>query len=138
MRRPLRLWTPGASLIRINRAYDLRRIPSHESVRGKVLGDHRARRDNRVLPYSYATDDDRARCDPHVSLDHNGRSDGSGASPRRLQGMARRDDANVWSDHHAIRDVEASEVIESAVLIYEYILANTHFTPAGSIKRRHQ
>ena len=105
---------------------------------GNVLGDYRARRDDRVLAYCYAADYGRAGCDPHVLLNHDGLSDCGGASLRRFKGMARRDDAHVRPDHHIVRDVEAAKVVESAVLIDEDILPDADFVPTGAIKRRNQ
>ena len=53
-------------------------------------------------------------------------------------GMTRRDQAHVRPDHHIVRDVEAAEVIERAVLIDEDIAPDADFVPAGGIERRDQ
>ena len=85
-----------------------------------------------------AADDGRTGCDPHVSLDHDGLSDCGGASLRGVKGMARRDDAHVWSDHYIVRDVEAAKVVERAVLIDEDITPDADLVPTGCIERRDQ
>ena len=41
-------------------------------------------------------------------------------------------------DHHIVPDVEAAKIIESAVLIYEDIMPDPDFIPAGSIEWRDQ
>jgi hypothetical protein len=117
-----------------NRTNHPRRIPSDKGIRGNVLGDYRTRRDDRVLAYGYATDDGRARCEPHAFLNHDGLSDCGDASLRRFKGVARRDDAHVRPDHHIVGDVEAAQVIESAVLIYEDILPDADFVPTSCKK----
>jgi hypothetical protein len=101
-------------------------------------GDYRTGRDDRILAYGYATDDGRAGGNPHVFLNHDGLSDCGGASLRGFKRMARREDAHVRPDHHIVCNVEPSKVIESAVLIYEDIMPNADFVPAGGIKRRDQ
>ena len=52
--------------------------------------------------------------------------------------MARRDEAHVRSNQHIVRDVEAAEVIERAVLIYEDITPDADFVSTGSKKWRDQ
>jgi hypothetical protein len=121
-----------------NRTNNSRRISSDKTIRGNILRDYRTCRDDRILAYCYATDDGRAGRDPHAFLYHYGISDCGAASLRRFKGMARRDDAHVRPDHHIVCDVEAAKVIESAVLIYEDIMPDADFGPAGSIKRRYQ
>ncbi len=71
-------------------------------------------------------------------INDDGLSDCGGVAPRRFKGMAGRDDAYVWPDHHIVRDVEAAKVIKSAVLIYEDITSDADFVPAGSIEWRDQ
>ena len=58
-----------------NRTNNSRRVSSDKNIRGNVLGNYRTRRDDRVLAYSYATDDRRAGCDPDVSFNHDGLCD---------------------------------------------------------------
>jgi hypothetical protein len=86
-----------------------------------------------VFPYSHPADNRYASCDPDVSLNSDGLSNCSGAALRRFKGMARRDDAYVRSDHHIVGNVQATKVIESAVLIYEDISSDADFVAAGSI-----
>src|SRR5258708_4628387 len=121
-----------------NRTNDPRRISSDKGIRGNVLGDYRTRSHNRVFAYRHPADNGCAGCDPDVSLNHDGLSDCGGASRRRFKGMARRDDAHVRPDHHMVRDVESPKVIESAVLIYEDIMPDADFVPAGSVEWRDQ
>jgi hypothetical protein len=73
-----------------------------------------------------------------VSLNRDGLSDRGVPAPRRLEGMARRDDADVRPNHHIVRDFEPAKVIESAVLIYEDIMPDADFVSAGSIDWRDQ
>jgi len=54
----------------------------------------------------------------------------------KVQGVARRDEAHVRSDHRIVPDVESAKVIESAILVYEDILSDADFVPAGCIKWR--
>ena len=111
-------------------------ISSNKTIRGNVLGDDRTGRDDGMLADCHATDDDGAGCDPHAFLNHDGLSNGGGASLRGFKGMARRDDADVRPDHHIVCDVEAAKVIKGAVLIDKDMTSDADLVPAGSIKWR--
>ncbi|WP_246677644.1 hypothetical protein [Mesorhizobium sp. B2-3-12] len=54
--------------------------------------------------------------------------------------MARRDDAHIWPDHHIVGDVEAADIIESAVLIDEDVAPDADFVAScridGGISRK--
>src|SRR5947209_7018744 len=52
--------------------------------------------------------------------------------------MAGCDDADVRPDHHIVGNVESAEVIESTILIYEYIAADADIDAAGRIEWRYQ
>jgi len=111
---------------------------SDKSIRGNVLGDYRARRDDRILTHGCATDDGRAGCDPYRFS----QSRWAVRLRRRAAGMvywmACRDVPYVRPDHHIVCNVEAAKVIESAVLILRRHYADADFGPIGSIKWRDQ
>jgi hypothetical protein len=92
-----------------NRTDDPRRISSEKGIRGNVLGDYRTRSHNRVFAYRHPADNGCSGCDPNVSLDHNGLSDCSGATPRRFKGVvaviaiARLTFANMAADSGVLR-----------------------------------
>src|SRR6185312_13449223 len=56
----------------------------------------------------------------------------------RFNGMARRDDAHVRSDHHIVGNVESAKVIEGAVLIYEDVAPDTDIEAAGGVEGWYQ
>jgi hypothetical protein len=49
--------------------------------------------------------------------------------------MAGRDDADVRPNHHVVCDVEAAEIIKSAVLIDEDMTPDADLVPAGCLER---
>jgi hypothetical protein len=83
-----------------------------------------------------APDDDRAGCDPHAFLNHDGLSNRGGAALRRFEGMTRCDDADIRRDHHIVRNVEAAKVVKSTVLINEDVTPDADLVPAGRIRWR--
>ena len=121
-----------------NRANHSSRIASNKSIRRNILRDDGTRRDDRILPHGYATDNGRTRCDPYVSLNHDGLSNGDGPSLRRFNRMARRDEAHIRPDQNIVSDVESAKVIEGAVLIDEDVAPDAYLVPTGSKKRRDQ
>jgi hypothetical protein len=121
-----------------NRTNDPCRISTDKSIRGNVPGNYRSCRDNRILTYCYATDNGRPNCDPDVSLNHDGPCDYAVTPLGGFNGMAGRDDAHIWPDHHIVSNVESAKVIESAILIYEDIAPDTDIDPAGCVERWYQ
>src|SRR5580698_10445709 len=115
-----------------------RRVSSDKGIRGDIPGDHRTCRHDRILAYCHATEDGRTGCDPHTFLNHDGLSDCGGASLRGFNGVSRRDDAHVRTDHHIVCDVEPAKVIEGAVLIDEDVMTDADLVATGSVKRRDQ
>jgi hypothetical protein len=136
--REVQVVTAGISSVDADRTNDPRRVSSDKGIRGNVPGDYRARRDDRVLAYAHAADDGRGGGDPYAFLNHNGPSDGGGASLRRLEGMAGRKDVHARPNHHIVPYVEAAKVIEGAILIDEDILPDADLVATSGKKWRNQ
>jgi hypothetical protein len=59
-------------------------------------------------------------------------------APAAIHGMDRRDDAHVRPDHHIVGNVEAAQIIKSAVQIYENIAPDADVGPTCRVEWRDQ
>jgi hypothetical protein len=117
---------------------DPRRIAADQGVGRDVPGDHRARRDDRILAHGDPADDRRAGRDPDVALDHDRLGDDAGAALGGFDRMARGDQADVRPDHHVVADVEPAQVVEGAVLVDEDVAPDPDVGPRSGVERRDQ
>ena len=115
----------------VERSDDVSRGPSDKGVGGNIFGDHRPCRHNRIPTHRYTADYPRAGCNPDASLDHDGLGHNVRAPCRWHDGVARRDNARVRSNHNIITDTDPGKIVERAVLIYEHMSTDMDF-PAAS------
>ncbi|XXY39233.1 hypothetical protein WMF04_01190 [Sorangium sp. So ce260] len=96
----------------------------HEAVRGNIVRHHGARRHDGVLADSHASQDRGGRRDPDVLPEDDRLRQGASPPLGGLDGMIRRNEVHLRSEHHIISDIDSPDVHQMATLVDEDVLTN--------------